>query len=212
MNFDALDNNTSYNPYSARLVQEKAEMSVKTVSPDSFEQPDRTIHNAAVDLSISMESIKVFLNFKSMEVSKENSNMQGALLNLINNTELYNFFSGNELDNGMSLSSIGYTGKPITALNPQEAKDLVGPEGFFGVDKTSSRVSDFVLNMSGNNLEALQESRKGIVQGFEEAEKMWGGKLPDISYETQSKTLGIIDEKIAELMKTDLQKEVDGTE
>ncbi len=39
---------------------------------------------------------------------------------------------------------------------------------------------------------------------------MWGGgKLPDLSYETQERTLKIVDEKIAELLKTDAQKEAE---
>ena len=36
---------------------------------------------------------------------------------------------------------------------------------------------------------------------------MWGGELPEISYETQAKTLEIVDAKIAELLKTDAQKD-----
>ena len=66
--------------------------------------------------------------------------------------------------------------------------------------------------MAQNDLAALQEARKGIVQGFEDAEKMWGGELPEISYQTQEKTLKIIDEKIAELLKTDSQKDLEGSD
>ena len=80
---------------------------------------------------------------------------------------------------------------------------------FFGVDSTSKRVASFVFNISENNLENLQDSRKGLVEGFEAAEKLWGGKLPDISYETQKRTLEIVDDRIAELMKTDAQKDLD---
>jgi hypothetical protein len=38
---------------------------------------------------------------------------------------------------------------------------------------------------------------------------MWGGTLPEISYQTQKETLTIIDEKIEELLKTDSQKELE---
>jgi hypothetical protein len=208
MYIDNIDNTLSQNPYSAQLQQENNATS-SAVNKNPVEQEQQSIHNAAVDLSISMESIKVYLNFKSMEFSKENTNAQSSLLNLINNNELYGFLSGEELENGMSLSSIGYTGKPITSLNPNEAKELVSDEGFFGVEQTSLRVSSFVIGISGDDVEALKESRRGVVQGFEEAEKMWGGKLPDISYETQEKTLSIIDKKIEELTKTDLEKKAE---
>lgn len=167
---------------------------------------ESSIHNSAVNVSISMESIKVFLNIKSVELSQGNTSAQNSLMNIINNTELYDFLDGKELDGGFSLKSIGYDGKPITELSPAEAKELVSDGGFFGVTETSSRVSSFVIDIAGGNVEALQEARKGIVQGFEQAEQMWGGELPEISYETQKETLKIVDEKIAELLKTDSQK------
>ncbi|WP_419773496.1 hydrogenase-4 component G [Halarcobacter sp.] len=175
----------------------------------NMEQKNSSIHNSAVNVSISMESMKVFLNIKSVELSQANTNAQNSLMNIINNTEIYDFLSGKEIDGGFSLASIGYEGKPITELSPDEAKELVSDEGFFGVSKTSERVSSFVINLAGDDVEGLKEARKGIVQGFEEAEKMWGGELPEISYETQEKTLDIIDKKIEELLKTDAQKELE---
>ncbi|XPV69903.1 MAG: hydrogenase-4 component G [Halarcobacter sp.] len=184
----------------------------KTEKSDETKAVENKIHNSAVNVSISMESIKVFLNIKSVEMTQNNTNAQTTLMNIINNTDLYDFLSGKELDGGLSLSSIGYNGKPITELNPDEAKQLVSDEGFFGIDKTSQRVSDFVISLAGDDVEALQEARNGIVQGFNEAEKMWGGELPEISYKTQEKTLDIIDKKIAELLKTDSQKEIEDTE
>lgn len=173
---------------------------------------DSKIHNSAVNVSISMESIKVFLNIKSVELTQQNSSAQSSLMNIINNTEVYDFLAGKELDSGLSLKSIGYDGKPITELSAKEAKELVSDEGFFGVINTSTRVSSFVTDLASDNIEALMEARKGLVQGFEQAEKLWGGKLPEISYETQERTLKIVDEKIAELLKTDAQKELESTE
>ncbi len=167
------------------------------------------IHNSAVNVSISMESIKVFLNIKSVELTQRNTSSQNSLMNIINNTEVYDFLSGKELDGGFSLKSIGYDGKPITELSVDEAKSLVSEGGFFGVEETSFRVSSFVMNIAGDNLEALEEAKKGIIQGFKQAEKMWGGTLPEISYQTQQKTLDIVDAKIAELLKTDAQKEAE---
>jgi hypothetical protein len=142
-------------------------------------------------------------------MTQENTNSQSFLMNIINNTEVYDFLSGKEIDGGLSLASIGYDGKPITELTPDEAKELVSDNGFFGIDQTSQRVSGFVISLAGDNVEALQEARRGVVKGFEEAEKMWGGELPEISYKTQEQTLKIIDEKINELLKTDSQKELE---
>ena len=99
----------------------------------------------------------------------------------------------------IDFEAIGYTGKPIADMKPEEAKALVSEDGFFGVSQTSNRLADFVLSGGGDNLEKLKAGREGIIRGFNEAEKAWGGKLPDISYETLDKALAKIDEKITAL-------------
>jgi len=101
--------------------------------------------------------------------------------------------------NSIDFQSIGYTGKPIADMTPDEAKALVSEDGYFGVTQTSQRLSDFVLSGGGDDVEKLKAGREGIIRGFNEAEKVWGGKLPDISYETLDKALAKIDEKISSL-------------
>lgn len=168
--------------------------SYKEINENKIEEMKKSaIHHAAVTVSISLESIKAYLNIKSVEISQNTSSAQQALNKIVNNIDIFDF----------SLSSLGYDGKAISELNPSEAQDLISENGFFGVAETSQRVSSFVFTISENNIENLQDSREGIVTGFAAAEKMWGGELPDISYETQAKTLELIDAKIAELMKTD---------
>jgi len=55
---------------------------------------------------------------------------------------------------------------------------------------------DFVIKGAGNDIDRLRAGREGILRGFREAEKAWGGMLPDISYQTITKSLEAIDEKI----------------
>lgn len=104
-----------------------------------------------------------------------------------------------EILSSIDFEAIGYTGKPIADMSPDEAKELVSEDGYFGIKKTSERLADFVLMGGGDDLERLKAGREGIVRGFNEAEEMWGGKLPDISYETLDKALAKIDEKISAL-------------
>ena len=98
-----------------------------------------------------------------------------------------------------SLADIGYAGKPIGELSQDEAKALVAEDGFFGIAKTSERISNFVINGAGEDLEKLQVGRKGMLQGFKEAEELWGGKLPEISYTTMQIALEKVDARINEL-------------
>ena len=92
-----------------------------------------------------------------------------------------------------------YNGSPISELSQAEARDLVSDTGYFGVAKTSGRIADFVINGAGDDLDRLKTGREGMLKGFSDAEKAWGGRLPDISYQTMEKALEAVDEQIRNL-------------
>ena len=164
------------------------------VSEKSLEE---TINESAVKVSISMNAQYILFAMNTSSLTERNALTQAGLST--NQQEVLDFLSGKETSSGMSLKNIGYEGKPITELTPDEAKELISDDGFFGVTQTSDRVSNFVFSFAGDDLELLQKGREGIVQGFEEAKKMFGGELPEISYKTQERTLALIDEKINSL-------------
>lgn len=148
---------------------------------------EEQINKSAVEVSLSMNAQIILFAMDSKDLASNNAKAQSSILN---------FLSGKEVEGELSLKDIGYEGKPITELSPEEASELVSEEGFFGVDQTSQRVADFVFGFAGDDLDILAQGREGIVKGFEEAEKMWGGELPQISYDTQARTLELIDAKI----------------
>jgi hypothetical protein len=156
-----------------------------------------TINESAVKVSISMNAQYILFSMNASSLNKDNTLTQAGLTT--NQKDVLDFLSGNESKSGMSLKNIGYEGKAITELTQNEAKDLISENGFFGITQTSDRVSNFVFSFAGNDLELLQKGREGIVQGFEDAKKLFGGELPEISYKTQERTLALIDEKINNL-------------
>lgn len=164
------------------------------VSEKSLEE---TINESAVKVSISINAQYILFAMNASSLAEGNTLTQAGLST--NQQEVLDFLSGKETSSGMSLKNIGYEGKPITELTQDEAKELISDDGFFGVTQTSDRVSNFVFSFAGDDLELLQKGREGIVQGFEEAKKMFGGELPEISYKTQERTLALIDEKINSL-------------
>lgn len=175
------------NKFDQSQTNSKSELSIK-----------EEINKSAVEVSLSMGAQIILLMMESQQKMSDNASGQKDVLD---------FLSGKKVSEEFNLANTGYEGKPITELSKEEAAELIGEDGFFGVEKTASRVSDFVFSFSGDNLEKLEAGRKGIIQGFEAAEKMWGGELPQISYDTQAKTLELIDAKIAELKDTTPVKE-----
>ena len=168
--------------------------SVKNTKEDVTQLEESTleekINKSAVEVSISMGAQVILASIQSEDKANENANAQKNILD---------FLSGKEVSKDFKLSNTGYEGKPITELSSQEAENLVSDDGFFGINQTSQRVADFAFDISGNDLEKLEASREGIIKGFDDAAKMWGGELPEISYKTQERTLELIDKRIAEL-------------
>jgi len=149
-----------------------------------FQSRSRVAENNSVS-NVSMETKIIQFSLEVKTGTRQNIGTQDALAQF------------NQLDPELK-SSLTYNGKPIAELSPEQAGELVSEDGYFGVDKTSQRIADFVIMGAGDDMERLKAGREGVLQGFEEAEKAWGSKLPDISYETLAKTLETIDEKIRE--------------
>lgn len=93
-------------------------------------------------------------------------------------------------------ASLLYNNRPISELSVDQANDLISDDGYFGIAKTSQRIIDFVIKGAGNDIDRLRAGREGVLRGFAQAEKAWGGKLPDISYATLEKSLDAIEERI----------------
>jgi hypothetical protein len=105
------------------------------------------------------------------------------------------------------LQDIGYTGKPIAELSKEEASSLVSEDGIFGIKQTSERIADFVINGAAGDEKLLRAGREGMIQGFKEAEKMWGSKLPEISQKTMQAAIEKVDKTMHDLGYSILDKE-----
>ncbi|RBQ26032.1 hypothetical protein [Arcobacter sp. CECT 9188] len=185
----------------------KAENTQDSQVPKQNEQEksvDEIINNSATKVAISMNAQYILFEMNAAKMTKDNT--FGQLTATKAQQGVLDFLGGTGKIDNMTLADIGYKGKPILELTKEEATDLVGENGFFGIKQTSDRVSGFAIGIAGDNLDNLAKVREGIVKGFEEAEKMFGGQLPEISYKTQERTLALIDAKIEALKNPQSQK------
>ncbi len=72
----------------------------------------------------------------------------------------------------------------ISEISQEEAQELIGEDGYFGVEQTSDRIVDFALAAAGGDVSKLDVIKQGVEKGFSEALDAFGGWLPDISYDT----------------------------
>lgn len=70
-----------------------------------------------------------------------------------------------------------------------EAAKLVGEDGPWGVKQVSENILNFAKAAAGGDPEKLDKMKAAFLKGFEQAEKAWGGKLPEISYKTKQAVL-----------------------
>lgn len=132
---------------------------------------------------------------QSLMTSMGNFNSQGSILDVLNSGSSQAISMLSQID----FASIGYTGKNPLAMNSDELNALISEDGFFGVANTANRIADFVINGAGDDLEKLQKGFEGMKQGFAEAERMWGGSLPQIGQETIDKAIEKVSARIEEL-------------
>ena len=191
--------NQALNAFKQNATSKVDEGSKEQVAPKTEKSVEEIINNSAAKVAISMNAQYILFEMNAKSMATGNSVGQAGLNASKDQQSVLDFLSGKGKINDKNLYDIGYIGKPIMDLSPQEATDLVGENGFFGITQTSDRVSNFVFSFAGDDLEKLQKGRDGIVKGFEEANKMFGGNLPEISYKTQERTLALIDAKIESL-------------
>lgn len=166
-----------------------------------------------MNISASFSTMNLYTKYTALKVDSAHKENEQSFIREMNEQSFTYSYASFEFQGGIGqddfriayeefqsfLQGIGYHGKPIAELSQDEAAELVSEEGLFGITQTSERIANFVLNGAGDNEDLLRAGRAGILQGFNEAEQIWGGKLPDISYKTIEKAVEMIDMRMHEL-------------
>lgn len=71
----------------------------------------------------------------------------------------------------------------------KKAQEDISEDGYWGVEKTSSRIVDFAIALSGNDTSKAEKLISAFKKGYDEATKAWGKELPDISSKTYDKVM-----------------------
>ena len=72
----------------------------------------------------------------------------------------------------------------VDATTKAQAQADIADDGYWGVEQTSDRIIDFAKALAGDDADQLEKMRSAFEKGYKQAEKTWGGKLPDISQKT----------------------------
>lgn len=82
----------------------------------------------------------------------------------------------------------------VDEATAKQAQADIAEDGYWGVQQTSARILDFAKALTGGDSSKVEEMRAAIQKGFDQAAKMWGDKLPDISQRTHEAVMKGLDE------------------
>lgn len=85
----------------------------------------------------------------------------------------------------------------VDAATKAQAQADVSEDGYWGVKQTSNRILDFATALTGGDPSKIEDMRKAFEKGYKQAEKTWGGELPEISKQTYDAVMAGFD-KMAE--------------
>lgn len=74
------------------------------------------------------------------------------------------------------------------------AKDAISEDGYWGVKQTSERFVKYAKALTGGDPAKAEAMREAFQKGYKEAEKAWGGSLPELSQKTYDATMKLFDD------------------
>lgn len=89
-----------------------------------------------------------------------------------------------------------------------QAQADIAEDGYWGVKATSERILDFATALTGGDPDKIEDMREAFKKGYAQAEKTWGGELPEISAKTYEAVMKGFDDMAAANQK--VAEEVSG--
>lgn len=95
----------------------------------------------------------------------------------------------------------------VDAATKEQAQKDIAEDGYWGVEQTSDRIIDFAKALTGGDPSKIEDMREAFKKGYEQAEKTWGGELPEISKKTYDAVMEKFDKMAEETGQTTNQAE-----
>lgn len=90
----------------------------------------------------------------------------------------------------------------VDAATKEQAQKDIAEDGYWGVEQTSDRIIDFAKALTSGDPSKIEDMREAFKKGYEQAEKTWGGELPEISKKTYDAVMEKFDKMAEEAGQT----------
>lgn len=202
MSLSGIGNNNFTNSYA--IDSEKKENTASAndtskvdTSANDTSKADKNSNSAAVydKTKLSEDDRKAIVSQLKADQEKRQSQLTDLVHNMLN-TQTNTFGQANNI--WEFLAKGDYT---VDADTQKKAQEAISEDGYWGVKQTSDRIVSFATALAGNDSKQLEKMRDAFLKGYKQAEKTWGGKLPDISQRTYDAVL----EKFDKLMNPETE-------
>lgn len=157
--------------YSKKTSSFSDEAAVYEKSQDTDKSGKVNGKNARVDHSAIVAQMKADLETRQnqlLDIVRNTMTQQGRKIGQAD--DMWKFLAGGDFT--------------VDAATREQAQKDIAEDGYWGVDKTSDRILDFAKALSGNDPEKADKLLEAFKEGFRQATKAWGKRLPDISSRT----------------------------
>ena len=143
----------------AAAVYEKSDD--KALTTDTYKKSDRT----ALIQQLKADQEKMINNL--LDIVMKTIKGQGSTFAIVTQDDMWKFLAEGK-----------FTADPETI---EKAKEDISEDGYWGVNKTSDRIVDFAIALSGGDTSKADMLLEAFKKGYKEATGTWGKELPEIS-------------------------------
>jgi hypothetical protein len=161
----------------------------KALENSKEESGDKVVKTESAASKIAAKTNKMTESERNNLVAKLKSDQearQNQLMDMVH--KLFNKQAdtyGQSSDMWKFLASGKFT---VDAATKTQAQADIAEDGYYGVKKTSERMFEFAMALTGGDVDKMKEMQSAVEKGYKQAEKTWGGNLPDISKQTLDAT------------------------
>ncbi len=166
--------------YSSTSVKESANVSAGAESSTA-----KTSEAAVYEPSQATDTVKKTYTRDTALVNQLKADAQARANNLQSMVEKLMTKQATTYGNATDIWSFLREGKfEVDPETKAQAQRDIAEDGYWGVEQTSDRIVSFATALTGGDPDKLDEMMAAFKKGYAQAEKTWGGELPEISKRT----------------------------
>ncbi|MBD5550849.1 MAG: hypothetical protein HDQ96_06680 [Lachnospiraceae bacterium] len=161
----------------------------KKALEESQETTDKVVKTETATSKISSKINKMSDTERSNLVARLQSDQEARHNQLMNMVQKLFSNQANTYAQSSDMWKFLASGKfTVDAATKAQAQADIAEDGYYGVKKTSERMFEFAMALTGGDVDKMKEMQSAVEKGYKQAEKTWGGNLPDISKQTLDAT------------------------